>query len=75
MENYLVLQPIFRYFKRAANTNKITRWKLKGLSDDSIKPPLTSDNNLTLGVNYIDHAKMRLKFDGRCLKQEKFTFA
>ena len=30
-QNYLVLQPVPRYFKMVADTNKVTGWKQKGL--------------------------------------------
>ena len=40
--NYVVFQSIQRYFKMVANTSKVTLWKSKGLSDESIKPPLMS---------------------------------
>ena len=46
-QNYLVFQPINRYFKVLANTLYISSWKSKGLSDETIKPPVTSDNILT----------------------------
>ena len=36
-QNYLVLEPVCRFFKTVASTNKTTEWKLKGLSDESIK--------------------------------------
>ena len=45
-ENYLIFQPIHRYLKVIANAKYISEWKSKGLSDESIKPPSTSDNNL-----------------------------
>ena len=32
------------------------------------------DNSLNPGINQIDKAKIRVKFDGSCLKQEKVTF-
>ena len=38
-QNYLVFQPINRYFKMIAN-RKISSWKCKGLSDENIKPLL-----------------------------------
>ena len=41
-QNYLVFQPANRYFKVIANTNYISKWKSKGLSDESIKHPATS---------------------------------
>ena len=46
-QNYLVFQPINRYFKVIANTDYVSSWKSKGLSAENIKPPTTSDNSLT----------------------------
>ena len=46
-QNYLVFQPIKRYFKIIDNTQFISSWKSKGLSDETIKPYATSDNSLT----------------------------
>ena len=45
-QNYLVFQPMYRYFKVVANAKYISEWNSKGLSDDSIKLPSTSDNSL-----------------------------
>ena len=73
-QNYLVFQPIKRYFKILANTY-ISSWQSKGLSDGNIKPYATSDNSLS---PLIDHygAKVRLKFNGSCLKQSnKLTYS
>ena len=38
---------MYRYFKLIANTKYISEWKSTGLSDESIKPPTTSDNSLS----------------------------
>ena len=46
----------------------------KGLSDESIKPPSTSDNSLTATINYYNAQKIRVKFTGSCLKQDKITY-
>ena len=46
-QNYLVFQPIKKYFKVIASTDYVSSWKSKGLSAESIKPPTTSDNSLT----------------------------
>ena len=72
-QNYLVFQPMYRYFKMITNTDYISSWKSKGLSAESIKPPTTSDNSLTPALNYYD-TKTRVKFTGSCLKQPKFTY-
>ena len=45
----------------------------KGLSNESIKPPTTSDNSLTPILNYYG-TKTKVSFDMSCLKQDKVTF-
>ena len=72
-QNYLIFQPIARYFKVITDTNYISSWESKGLSAESIKPPTTSDNSLTPELNYYDDSKVRVKFTRSCLKQPKFT--
>ena len=74
-QNYLVFQPIIRYFKITANTKFISSWKSKGLSNETITLYATSDNSLT---PLIDHygIKVRVKFNGSCLKQSnKLTYS
>ena len=53
-QNYLAFQPINRYFKHIDNTLYILSWKSKGLSDKTIKPPVTSDNSINLLIDYAD---------------------
>ena len=72
-QNYLVFQPINKYFKVIANTDYVSSWKSKGLSAETIKPPFTSDNSLTPAVSYYD-TKTRVKFTGNCLKQPKISY-
>ena len=43
------------------------------MSDESIRPPSTSNKTLNPSVNYVG-TKARVKFNGDCLKQEKITF-
>ena len=71
-QNYLVFQPINRYFKVITNTDYVSSWKSKGLSDESIKPPNTSDNSLTPALIYYG-TKMRVKFNGSCLQQPRLS--
>ena len=71
-QNYLVFQRLNKYFKVIASTNYISSWQSKGLSDEIIKPPSTSDNSLNPAVNYYG-AKARLQFRGSCLKEDKST--
>ena len=67
-QNYLVFQPLNKYFKLIANTDYVSSLESKGLSAETIKPPSTSDNSLTPLIDYVDN-KIRLKFNGSCLKQ------
>ena len=46
-QNCLVFQPMNKYFKVIADKKYVSSWKSKGLSNESIKPPATSDNSLT----------------------------
>ena len=46
---------------------KTSEWKSKGLFDESIKPPTTSDNSLSPLIDYLGD-KIRLKFNWGCLK-------
>ena len=64
-QNYLVLQPINNYFKLITNINYVSSWKSKGLSEESIEPPTTSDNSLNPELNYYG-TKTRVKFTGKC---------
>ena len=51
-QNYLVFPPIYRYFTVITDTDFISSWKSKQLSDESFKPPTTSDNSLTPSLDY-----------------------
>ena len=73
-QNYLIFQPIVRYFKFINNTDYISSWKSKGLSAETIKPPTTSDNSLTPTINYYYASKVRVKFTGSCLKQSVISY-
>ena len=50
---YLIFQLTHRYVKIITNTKYISKWKSKGLSDESIKPPPTCDNSLTPLSDYL----------------------
>ena len=71
-QNYLVFQPMYRFFKLITNTDYIWSWKSKGLSAESIKSS-TSDNSLTPALSYYG-TKIRVKFTGSCLKQSKISY-
>ena len=72
-QNSHTFQPMYRYFKRIGNTDHISEWKFKGLSDEIIKLPAISGNSLAPALSYFGN-KTRLKFAGNCLKEDKVTF-
>ena len=72
-QNYLVFQPINKYFKVITNTDYVSSWKSKGLSAETIKPPTTSDNSLTPILSCCG-TKPRAKFTGSCLKQSNISY-
>ena len=85
-QNYLAFQPMLKYFKTHAkfnwlnctiNTNNITSLKSKGLSDENIKILAKSNNNNNkLSPKLISFGtKLRAKFNGSCLKQDRTTYA
>ena len=61
---------MYKYFKKIGNTDHISAWKSKRLSDESIKALSTSDNSLSPSLNHIG-TKTRGKFSGSC---PNFTF-
>ena len=54
---------MYRYFKKTSNTDFISSWKSKGISDEIVKPPTASDKSLAQGLSYIGN-KTRVKLDG-----------
>ena len=74
-QNYLVFLPMGKYFKLNLVVGVIDRvlsWQSKGLSNESIKTPTTS-NSLTPELNYYG-TKTRVKFIRSCLKQSKISY-
>ena len=51
VQNYLVFQPLNKYFKIVASTNYASSWQSKGISGETIKSPSTSDNSLNPKVS------------------------
>ena len=76
VQNYLVFQPIYRYFKRVIGVgtdNYIFFWNSKGLSDENMTTATTSDYKLNPQLSYYG-TKTKVLFDASCLKQDKVTF-
>ena len=75
-QNCLVFLPIGKYFELNSIVGVIDRvlsWQSKGISNESIKPPTTSNNSLNPRLSYND-TKIKVQITGSCLKQPKFKF-
>ena len=70
-QNYLLFQPIHKYFKFVNINNE---WQSKGLSSGSIKSPTTSNNSLNPLISYYNAQKIRVKFTGSCLKLSTISY-
>ena len=75
-QNYLIFQPMYKYFKVFSITEYIkyvSEWKSKGLSDETIKAISSSNNSLNPTLSYYD-TKIRVKFTGGGLEQQKISY-
>ena len=72
-QNCLVFQRIFKYLKFIANTDYVSGWKSKGLSNESIRAISTSDDSLMPNLDYYDDFKVRVNFTESFLKQPKLS--
>ena len=65
-----------KYFKLNSVVGVIDRvlsWQSKGISNESIKPPTTSNNSLNPRLSYYG-TKVRVQFTKSCLKQSDHIF-
>ena len=70
-QNYLVYLPLRKYFKLNSVVDAadyVLSWQFKGLSNESIKPPTTTNNSLTPELNYYG-TKTKIRITKSCLKQ------
>ena len=75
-QNYLVFLPMGRYFKLNSVVNTadyVLSCQSKGISNESTKPPTTTNNSLTPELNYYG-TKTRVKFTRSCLKQSDHIY-
>ena len=73
MVHNFVFQPLYRQFKRIAGVdigNYIYYQQSKGLSDERINSITASSFSVTPFLDY-HGTKIRVKFSGSCLKQDK----
>ena len=71
MQNYLVFQPVYKYFGKTGD--KVSSWKPKGLSDEKIILITTSTNKSATKTVY-DNARIKVKFSGDLLRQNQVTY-
>ena len=71
-QNYLVFQPMYRYFRRVIGISTGNYIYLLEIYR-AVWSPTTSDCRLNPQLSYLG-TKARLEFRGSCLKQDKTTF-
>ena len=66
---------MYKYFKISVkgSTTYVSSWELKGLSNEKISSVTTSNSNQALGLAY-DNVRIKLKFVGAFLRQDKITY-
>ena len=75
-QNYLVFQPMYRYFKRIAgvgSSNYIYFWKSKGFSSERLDSITASNHKITPELSSYG-TKTRVEFNGSCLNESKVTY-
>ena len=75
-KNYLLFLPMRKYLKLnsvVGVTDYVLSWRSKGLSNESVKPPTTSNNSLNPRLSYYG-TKVRAQFTKGCLKQPNHIF-
>ena len=75
-QNYLVFQPIYRCFRRiivVGSGSYVYFWKSIGLSDEKLDSVTASNYKITPELSYYS-TKIRVEFNGSCLKQDKVTY-
>ena len=69
-----MFQPVYRCFKKIANSDYNSTRKSKGLSDESkSKPYVASNNSFAPGLNHIK-TRLQVKIDGLFLEQVKTAY-
>ena len=73
MDNYLLFRLDFRDFETSTNNMNIAQ--LKGLSDESIKLPLTTGNSFVPRLDYFNNFELQVESNGSCLKIDRVSCA
>ena len=69
MQNYLVFQPVCKYFEKT----KVSSWKSKGLFDEKIISTTTSTDKSATKTIY-GNARINVVFNGDLLRQNQVTY-
>ena len=72
--NYLVFQPVSKYFQKIGSTGNIAEWESKELSNEKISSTATSNNNKYATSLIYRNARLRVKFNGDFLRKDKVTY-
>ena len=68
-QNYLVFQPVYKYFR--VESNNISSWESKGLSNEKVSIATFNNNNNIFATSLIYlNARLKVKFNGNFLKQD-----
>ena len=73
MDNYLLFRLDFRDFETSTNNMNIAQ--LKGLSDESIKLPVTTGNSFVPRLDYFNNFELQVESNGNCLKIDRVSCA
>ena len=73
MDNYLLFRLDFRDFETSTNNMNIAQ--LKGLSDESIKLPVTTGNSFVPRLDYFNNFELQVESNGSCLKIDRVSCA
>ena len=65
---------LYYNLKRLGDTEKIASWKSKGLSDEELTTPTTTDNSLSPSIKWYGNSNFYLVFKGSCFKQKDATY-
>ena len=72
LQNFLIFQPVYKTFKvpSAGLTDTIAEWYSKGLWNERIRAPFTTNCSLHANLRWMNNSRIILEF-----KEDKVTFA
>ena len=73
-QNYLVYQPVLKYFQTFSSTDIISVCKSKGLSEENFKAPVTLDSSFAPKLAFTDNKVTGTKFKGIYLIKDNIHF-